>query len=78
MLTKIKSRLTAAKNGVVKFHRNEKGLEALQVILIVAIAAIILALLKLYWKDVKAWFKTMVETIIGSDGKDEWGGLQQK
>lgn len=78
MLTKLKNRLSAVKNGVVSFHRNEKGLEALQVILIVAIAAIILALLKLYWKDVKSWFKTMVETIIGSDGKDEWGGLQTK
>lgn len=78
MLTKIKTRLSAVKNGVVKFHRNEKGLEALQVILIVAIAAIILALLKLYWKDVKTWFKTMVENVIGESGNDEWGGLKNK
>jgi hypothetical protein len=42
------------------FHRDEKGLEALQVILIVAIAAIILALLKAYWQDVKNWFAVNV------------------
>ena len=50
------------------FHRDEKGLEALQVILIVAIAAIILALLKVYWGEVKTWFRKAVEVITGKDG----------
>lgn len=78
MLTALKNRVRAVKNGVVKFHRNEKGLEALQVILIVAIAAIILALLKLYWPDVKKWFKQVVEVVIGKDGTpDDWGGANK-
>jgi len=72
MLTKlkngIKNRLSAAKTGLKKFDRDEKGLEALQVILIIAIAAIILALLKTYWQEVKTWFKTAVDVITGKEG----------
>ena len=69
MLTSIKNRAKAAKNGLLKFHRDEKGLEALQVILIVAVAAVILTFLKIYWQDVKAWFKDMMEPITGGKGK---------
>ena len=65
--------LTKIKNYLKKFHKDEKGLEALQVILIVAIAAIILALLKTYWPQVKEWFSTMVDNIIGNDNPDTWG-----
>ncbi len=69
--------LTKFKNGVKKFHKDEKGLEALQVILIVAIAAIILALLKAFWPDVKNFFKRSIEFIMGQggnagDGKGDW------
>ncbi len=65
MLTKIKNRMTKVKNGLKKFHKDEKGLEALQVILIVAIAAIILALLKMYWPQVKKFFEDNVGEILG-------------
>jgi len=47
------------------FHRDEKGMEALQVILIVAIAAIILAFLKYYWQDVKNWFAVNAYPLFG-------------
>jgi hypothetical protein len=48
-----------------RLHRDEEGLEALQVVIIVAIAAIILALLKSLWPGIKKWFKTSVEQVIG-------------
>lgn len=43
-------------NLLKKLHRDEEGLETLQVVMIVAIAAIILALLKIFWADIKKWF----------------------
>jgi hypothetical protein len=39
-----------------RIHQDEDGLETLQVVMIVAIAAIILALLKIFWGDIKKWF----------------------
>lgn len=47
------------------FHRNETGLEALQVVLIVGIAALILALLKYFWQDVKNWFAVTAYPLLG-------------
>ena len=51
------------------FHRDEKGLEALQVILIVAVAAVVLTFLKIYWQDVKNWFIATVYPLF-EFGKD--------
>ncbi len=48
-----------------RFHDDEEGLEALQVVLIVAIAAVILGLLKLYWEDVKNWFAVNAYPLLG-------------
>jgi Flp pilus assembly pilin Flp len=53
------------KNWLKKFHRDEQGLEALQVVLIVAIAAIILALLKTFWPQIKQWFSDNVTEVLG-------------
>lgn len=56
-----------------KFHRDERGLEALQVIMIVAIAAIILALLKFAWPGIKKWFIDNVKNTLGF-GTGDVGG----
>lgn len=39
-----------------KIHKDESGLETLQVVAILAVAAIILAVIKFFWKDIKTWF----------------------
>jgi hypothetical protein len=57
------------KSWLKKFHNDERGLEALQVILIVAIAAIILALLKTFWPQAKQFFNDNVAKVIGFDGQ---------
>lgn len=54
-----------------RFHRDEKGLEALQVIMIVAIAAVILGLLKLTWWDIKNWFTVTVFPLMGFGGPED-------
>lgn len=48
-----------------KFHEDEDGLEAMQVVMIIAIAALILALVKVFWFDVKNWVAPLVANIVG-------------
>jgi hypothetical protein len=49
--------LTRIKSAISKFHNDEAGLEALQVVMILAIAALCLVILKAYWNTIKDWFK---------------------
>jgi len=47
-----------------RLHEDEEGLETLQTVMIVAVAAIILALLKETWPRIKAWFRASVQQVI--------------
>ncbi|MCU0703148.1 MAG: hypothetical protein MUF18_04065 [Fimbriiglobus sp.] len=49
---------------LLQFHRDDRGLEALQVVMIIAIAALVLALVKLFWSDVKNWVTPLVANIV--------------
>ncbi len=60
--------MTRIKNWFKRFHKDERGLETLQVVLIVAIAAIILALLKTFWPQISKFFSHNVTTVIGNGG----------
>jgi Flp pilus assembly pilin Flp len=54
------------KNNVLRgFHEDEDGMEAVQVIMIVAIAAVVLAALKMAWPSIKQWFSGAVSNITG-------------
>jgi Flp pilus assembly pilin Flp len=39
-----------------KLHKDEAGLKTLETVAILAIAAIILAVIKFFWNDIKKWF----------------------
>jgi hypothetical protein len=56
-----------------RIHNDEEGLETLQVVMIIAIAAIVLALLKLWWPIIKAWFFQLVSAIVGKDNTGNGG-----
>jgi Flp pilus assembly pilin Flp len=47
-------------NSVRAFHEDEDGMEALQVVMILAIGAIILMIFKLLWPSVGTWVKSKV------------------
>jgi len=54
-----------------RIHKDEQGLETLQVVAILAVAAIVLAVLKIFWNDIKGWFdKETKETT------KDWAGGQ--
>jgi len=62
--------LARFKSTVAKFHKDEAGLEALQVVMILAVAAICLIVLKTQWTTVKGWFeKNMIEAVKFEGGK---------
>jgi Flp pilus assembly pilin Flp len=46
----------ASMNWLKKLHEDEEGLTTLEVVMIVAVAAIILALIKVFWGSIKTWF----------------------
>lgn len=39
-----------------KFHKNEDGMEAVQVAMILAFAAVIILLVWSFWGSIKTWF----------------------
>ncbi|MCU0703146.1 MAG: hypothetical protein MUF18_04055 [Fimbriiglobus sp.] len=52
------------KKFLLRFHRDDRGLEALQVVMIIAIAALVLALVKLFWGSIKTWFTELTDPIL--------------
>jgi hypothetical protein len=47
-----------------RWVEDEEGLETLQTVMIVAVAAIILGLLQATWPRIKAWFRASVQQVI--------------
>ena len=60
------------KSAFTKFHNDEAGLEAMQVVMILAVAAVALIVVKTQWNLVKGWFdKNSGEAIKGWAGGKE-------
>lgn len=52
--------LSAIRQQIANFDRDERGMETLQVVLIIAIAAIILALIVKQWEGIRTWVLSMI------------------
>ncbi len=53
-----------AQASIKRFHDNEDGLEALQVVMIIAVAAVALIFVKKNWNDsIKPWFDELLKQI---------------
>ena len=59
------SKLTIAKNFLKRLHSDERGLEALQVVMILAVAAIVMMLVRSYYDTIQAWTEDLVTNITG-------------
>ncbi|MCC9608589.1 hypothetical protein LOC68_09510 [Blastopirellula sp. JC732] len=57
--------LTQMKSAVDKFHNDEDGIEALQVVMIVALAAIILIAFMTLGDKVIQWMQERVQELMG-------------
>ncbi|MBY0525264.1 MAG: hypothetical protein K2R98_17790 [Gemmataceae bacterium] len=50
---------------VRKLHEDEDGLEALQVVMILAVAAVALLVIKIFWKPIKTWATNRMNDVVG-------------
>ncbi len=50
-----------------RFHNDEAGLEALQVVMILAVAAVALIAVKTQWNNISQWFKSVMGQGTGGD-----------
>jgi len=67
----MKTLLTKVRNRIVTFDNNEKGMETLQVVLIIAIAAIILALIVNQWETISGWVIKSINDVTDIKGTDD-------
>lgn len=66
------SKLFNFTKSLKKFHQEERGLEALQVVMIIAVAAIVMLLVKNNYETVRDWMEKLVDDICSFT---EEGGL---
>lgn len=55
--------LTSLRQRIARFNSDERGMETLQVVLIVAVAAIILALIVNQWPNIKSWAENAIKAV---------------
>ena len=55
--------ITKLRQRIANFDKNEEGMETLQTVLIIAIAAIILALIVTQWEGIKTWATTAIKGV---------------
>jgi len=51
-----------------RLHNDEQGMEALQAVLVMAIAAVILTFIKSKWPQIKGFFNNKVAEMVAFDG----------
>jgi Flp pilus assembly pilin Flp len=56
------------RKAIARLHRDEQGIEALQAVLVMAIAAVILAVVKAKWPSIKTFFNGGVDGAVTFDG----------
>lgn len=57
------SKLAVLRRGLSRIHRDERGLEALQVVMIIAVAAIVMLLVKNNYETIRDWMEDLVGQI---------------
>lgn len=52
------------KKELGQFHPDEEGIEAIQVVMILAIAAVALLLIKSAWPTIRSWFSDALDEVM--------------
>ena len=53
-----------SRSRIIQFHREEEGIEAAQVVMILAIAAVALLVIKSAWPTIRDWFKDTIDELM--------------
>jgi Flp pilus assembly pilin Flp len=65
------SELKSKVNALKAFHADEDGMETMQVVIIIAIAAVVLIALLKFWDAIKTWVQGVWTTLTGDSKKGE-------
>jgi hypothetical protein len=65
----ILSRLRSMARQVEEFNNDEDGMETIQVVMLLGLAAVVAVLLFVFWKKIRGWFKGQ-EQKFDQDSKD--------
>ena len=63
----MKTSLNNLKQRIASFDQDERGMETLQAVLIIAIAAMILALVVNQWGSISSWAVKTLNSVMGTD-----------
>ena len=63
----MKTSLNNLKQRIASFDQDERGMETLQAVLIIAIAAMILALVVNQWGAISSWAVKTLNSVMGTD-----------
>jgi hypothetical protein len=63
----MKTTMTNLKQRMASFDQDERGMETLQTVLIVAVAAMILALIVSQWDTIQTWAVNAINQVTGED-----------
>ena len=53
---------------LTRFHRDDRGMETLQVVMVIAVSAIIVAFAQTFWPKIKTWFRDSVDQVLRWQG----------
>ena len=59
--------------GAVTFHEDEEGMETIQVVMIVAIAAVVLIAVKVFWGQIKEWVNGIWNRLKNTSQEEQFG-----
>ena len=54
--------------AIKAFHEDEDGMESIQVVILLAIAAVVLAVLATFWEKISTWAGDLIDEVL------TWGG----
>ncbi len=52
------------KNAIARIHNDERGMETLQTVMLIAVAAIVLLFVKMYWEEDQGLVQRLVDQIL--------------
>lgn len=58
--------------AIKRLDNDERGINTLETVALLAVAAIVLVAIKFFWGRIKIWTGGQMDTAIGTDNKSNW------
>ena len=68
----LKNEMSQLNKSLRNFHEDEDGMETIQVVMLVGIAAIILIVVKIFWGQIRDWVRGLWNQVRNPNGADQF------